>query len=102
MNFQSFSTDLMLILCCLCQFIFVVNIALCAVISSNRTLLRLQQSPEPTSINSSSATIVDPSISADTFVLGMFPLAKGAHLFNGADEQEWQIGRDTDATFVVY
>ncbi|CAF4755408.1 unnamed protein product, partial [Rotaria socialis] len=32
----------------------------------------------------------------------MFPLAKGAYLFNGADEQEWQIGRDTDATFVVY
>lgn len=46
--------------------------------------------------------IVDPFISVDTFLLGMFPVAKGPYLFNGADEQEWQIGRDTDVTFVVY
>jgi hypothetical protein len=32
----------------------------------------------------------------------MFPSGKSSYLFNGADEQEWQISHDTDTTFVVY
>jgi hypothetical protein len=32
----------------------------------------------------------------------MFPLAKGSYSFNGANEQEWQISRNTNTKFVVY
>jgi len=42
------------------------------------------------------------STAADTFILTMFPLAKGSYLFNGANEQEWQISRNTNTKFVVY
>jgi hypothetical protein len=42
------------------------------------------------------------STAADTFIFTMFPLAKSSYLFNGANEQEWQISRNTNTKFVVY
>lgn len=43
-----------------------------------------------------------PSNATDSFILAMFPLAKGSYLFNGDDKQEWQIEENQNTEFVVY
>lgn len=43
-----------------------------------------------------------PPASSKTYLLAMFPVATGDHIFNGKGEQEWEIQRDTETQFVIY
>ena len=43
-----------------------------------------------------------PSVNSRTYLLTMFPVAKGDHIFNSHGEQEWEIQRDTDTKFAIY
>ncbi len=43
-----------------------------------------------------------PAEHSRAYLLTMFPVATGNHIFNGHGEQEWQIQRDTDITFAIY
>jgi hypothetical protein len=43
-----------------------------------------------------------PSAKTQTYLLTMFPVAKGDHVFNRGGEQEWEILRDTDTKFAIY
>jgi hypothetical protein len=43
-----------------------------------------------------------PSERSQTYLLTMFPVDKGHHIFNDQGEQEWQIQRDKSIKFVIY
>jgi len=52
-------------------------------------------------VNSADKNVLS-SKSTTTYLLTMFPIGKGGHTFNGNDEEEWEIQKDTDTVFVVY
>ncbi|CAF0745015.1 unnamed protein product [Adineta steineri] len=69
-------------------------------ISPRRQLAKTNTSKEETfpTIDKSQT----PSKISIPYLLNMFPVSKGQHIFNGKGEQEWEIQRDTDIEFVIF